>query len=260
MTATATPSPSPTATFTPTPLPPLIAVDAGHGGIDLGARHFGPDGHMDFHESDVNLDLALRVRDALEARGYRVLLTRDGDYWLNEDEEDLSGDDHVNWVDELQMRLDLINEAEADLLLSIHQNAFYGGAGVQSDRVGGTVTYYCAERPFGEDSLRLAELIQEAIIGALREVGHDPMDRGVQPDIVLDESNKPGKHLILLGPESGRAVRPSQMPGVLSETLFITHYHEAVLARDPEVLDRLAEAYAEAIVAYFEGEPDQAMP
>ncbi|MBC7257307.1 MAG: N-acetylmuramoyl-L-alanine amidase, partial [Chloroflexi bacterium] len=74
---TALPSLTPTATplLTPTPEPavwgPLVVIDAGHGGKDLGARHFDETGHMDFYEAQVNLDLALRVRDLLIARGYR---------------------------------------------------------------------------------------------------------------------------------------------------------------------------------------------
>jgi len=129
-----TPSPSPTVipslsptrlpSKTPTPLGPLVAVDPGHGGQDLGARHFDASGHMDFNEAQVNLDLALRLRDLLVQRGYRVLLTRDGDYQLHEDGEDVNGDGHHEYVvDENQARIDVINASDAELLLAIHQNA-----------------------------------------------------------------------------------------------------------------------------------------
>lgn len=249
---TATPVPSPSCTPPPTPTPtppaPLIAVDAGHGGRDLGARHFDARGEMDYHESTVNLDLALLVRDALLRRGFRVLLVRDGDYLLNDWDEDTNGDGTIDWADDLQTRIDLVNAQGADLLLSIHQNAFYYRSGADSSDVGGTITYYCGDRPFSDESLRFAWLVQEALVATFREeLGHDVDDRGVEDDVAL------GAHLILLGPESERTARPSEMPGVLSETMFITHRREGMLARDPEALRALAEAYANAVEAYFAG-------
>jgi len=244
----ATPSPEPTATATPPPL--RVAIDPGHGGRDLGARHFDDEGHMDFCESEVNLDIALRLRELLLEQGFEVVMTRDDDYALNPRGEDLSGDGVVDHVDELQARLDLVNEAEADLLLSIHQNAFYWGTGEPAEDVGGTITFYCADRTFGEENLLLANLVHQEVLAAFSDLAYDINDRGVEDDKELDVPGGEGKYLILLGPKTDRSVRPSQMPGVLSEALFITHVEEAALAREPAALDRLAEAYTRAIVAY----------
>ena len=221
----ATPTASPTATPSPTATlsAPLIAVDAGHGGRDLGARHFDARGEMDYHESTVNLELALLVRDALVRRGFRVLLMRNGDYMLNDGEEDTNDDRVLDTADDLQTRIDLVNAQGADLLLSIHQNAFYYRSGADSSDVGGVITYYCADRPFGEESLRFARLVQEALVTIYRDaLGHDIDDRGVEVDGAL------GGHLILLGPETERTARPSEMPAILSETMFITHRREGV--------------------------------
>lgn len=258
---TSTPRPSRTPTVTPsltaTPLAsktptvplPLIAIDPGHGGIDLGARHFDAQGHMDWNEAQVNLDLALRLRDLLVGRGYRVMMTRDGDYSVHEVGEDVNGDGHHEYVvDENQARIDLINEAGADLLLSIHQNA-YEGQGAED--VGGTVTYYCGHRPFSDRSLRFAQLVQRALIETFQSLGHDIRDRGVQSDLELQTADHPGRHIILLGPKTERIVRPCQVPGILSESLFITHRREAELARDSAALDAIAKSFADAIDAYF---------
>lgn len=255
----ATPSPTHTATITPTPtpLPPLIVVDPGHGGVDLGARHFDASGHMDFCESQVNLDIALRLRDLLLARGYRVLMTRDGDYRIFDD-QDVNGDGEVTHLDEVQARIDLANAAGADLLLSIHQNAYERADGGYVGDVGGTVVYYCADRPFAERSLLLAERVHAHLLEAFADLGHAVRDRGVWDDAILREPGEPGKHIVLLGPEDERTVRPSEMPGVLSETLFVTHDLEAQLARDPVALDRFALAYADAIDAYWAALGEQA--
>ncbi|MBC7234734.1 MAG: N-acetylmuramoyl-L-alanine amidase [Chloroflexi bacterium] len=244
-----TPSPSPSPSFPPGP---LIAIDAGHGGVDLGAVHLDDAGRLDLTESEVNLAIALELQTLLLERGYRVYMVRDGDYSLNEEEgRDVNDNGLVDFVDEAQARVDAVNKAGVDLLLSIHQNAFYRRDGSPAEDVGGTVTYYCADRPFSADSLRFAEQVQEKLVAALRELGHDVHDRGVQDDLVLQVPGEPGSHLILLGPQTERIVRPSEMPGVLSETLFITHRGEVALLKDGRALRRLALAYAEAIDAYF---------
>lgn len=148
-------------------------------------------------------------------------------------------------------RTDLVNKAGADLLLSIHQNAYYGD---DAENVGGTQTLYCAERPFGEDSHRFACLVHEKLLVALRKVGYESRDRGVMCDADLKVPGAKGAHLILLGPRTERISIPSQMPGVLSETLFVTNDVEAELLRRADVQDALAGAYAEAIDAYFREE------
>ena len=211
---------------------------------------------MDLHESSVNLTLAVRIAERLRRIGYVVLLIRDGDYQLNAERVDVNGSGEVDYVDEVQARVDLINERSADLLLSIHQNGFYLADGSQDRETGGTVTFYCADRPFSADSYRFASLVQEKIVTALASVGYGTRDRGVMDDIVLKEEGEPGDHLILLGPKAERIVRPCTVPGVLSETLFLTSDQEAALLQQDHVLDALADAYVEAIEAYFAGEGD----
>lgn len=252
--STATTEPTPTVTPVPTLTHtpgPLIALDPGHGGDDLGARHFDAAGRMDMHESAINLALALALRDLLGERGYRVLMTRDTDVGLNPNEEDINGDGKVDSLDDLQARLDLVNVAGADLFLSIHLNAFEYSPGVLAPDVGGSVTFYCQDRPFGARSQRFAELVHQGVLDVFADVGYDIRDRGALDDLQLDVAGQPGTHLIVLGPESERIVRSSQMPGALTEPAFITHADESLLLNDPDVQARLARAYADAIDAYF---------
>lgn len=244
----------PTQTPKPTPLPPLVAIDPGHGGEDLGAVRTNSDGSLAFTESDVNLAIALRFRDALEVRGYRVLLTRDGDYGLNPQGLDVNEDGNIDHLDDLQTRIDMANQAGADILVSIHQNSFVWPNGRSAPDVGGTVTFYNAYREFGDQNRRLALLVQRELVAAIQELGHDVLDRGAQVDHQLESDPEGGRFLIVLGPESPRIARASEMPGVLSETLFLTHDREAELLQDPQALDAIAEAYARAVHLYFESE------
>lgn len=57
----------------PRPATNIVVLDPAHGGTDLGARGAGG-----VHESDVVLDFAARTRTALEAQGFQVILTRQG--------------------------------------------------------------------------------------------------------------------------------------------------------------------------------------
>lgn len=246
-TATATPSPTVTPTDTPRPLARavLVGIDPGHGGRDLGARHFNADGHMDFNESQVVLEIGLRLAQLLRDRGYGVVMTRDGDYYLNDKEKlDINGDGWYDEMDQLQQRVDILNAAGADLIISLHFNAYEGE---DVDEVGGTTTYYCAARPFSDQSERLAQLIQEHTLRALAETGYDSRDRGVRLDL---EAGTPDEHLILLGPEDEDCARASEMPGALVESLFITNETEAQLMRQEPVLDALAAALFRAVEDY----------
>jgi len=78
-----------------------IIVDAGHGGNDPGAI-----GRSGLKEKDVNLDIVKRLAKLLKDRGAEVILTRQTDRFVT-----------------LPGRVDIANDAKADLFISIHSNA-----------------------------------------------------------------------------------------------------------------------------------------
>lgn len=88
-----------------------IYIDPGHGGIDPGAVYKG------IKEEDINLQIALKIRNVLENRGATAYLTRDGDYDLAESNTSLRK------RSDLQNRSNLINNSNVDLYISIHMNA-----------------------------------------------------------------------------------------------------------------------------------------
>lgn len=245
-----------TSQTTPTPLPiygegkHLVAIDAGHGGIDEGTDHIAEDGTIDYTESQINLAVALRLRDILVKNGVRVYLDRQGDYGVNPDWIDTNGDGLNDLGDELQTRLDQINASGAELLLSLHENAAtYADSSINPD-VNGSSTYYCDARPFSDLSLRFAELVHQEVLDGLAAYGYQSYDLGVLDDTEIDDY-EPKLHLILLGPQTDRIARPSQMPTVLDEPLFATNVIEGWMLPQAEVQDALAQAYARAIIRYF---------
>ena len=96
------------------PQAPKVAIDAGHGGYDGGAQ-WG-----DVIEKDINLAITMQLREILLATGYRVALTRYGDYSLVEQEQVSNPKKREDMV----RRLAVIEEFQPDAILVIHCNAF----------------------------------------------------------------------------------------------------------------------------------------
>lgn len=115
------------------PFPARIVVDAGHGGKDIGANRNG------VNEKDLNLSLALMVRDALAAKGFKVYMTRSSDVFLP-----------------LPEITAITNRIHPDLFISIHHNASVNPA------LKGLETYY-----FTPQSVALARRVHAREINAV---------------------------------------------------------------------------------------------
>lgn len=90
--------------------PPGVAIDPGHGGYDGGATWGG------VVEKNINLEISLSLRELLLAAGYRVVMTRYGDYSLVEQAQTKKREDMVR-------RLAVIEQFQPDYFLCIHCNA-----------------------------------------------------------------------------------------------------------------------------------------
>jgi peptidoglycan/xylan/chitin deacetylase (PgdA/CDA1 family) len=107
-------------------------------------------------------------------------------------------------------------------------------------------------REFNAENLRLAKLVHAAQLEALREQGYQARDWEVLRDDTFDTPSQAKikvdyKFLYLIGPVGPLRTRPSQMPGVIAEPLFLTNPKDAELAKTAEVRDALARAYARAV-------------
>jgi N-acetylmuramoyl-L-alanine amidase len=148
----------------------------------------------------------------------------------------------VNLSDELQARIDLANSAGADLLVSIHFN------GTTDSAVKGTQIFYSDGRPFTDRNKMLADLTDAAIVKALADAGFTARDRkGTSDRTILGGDS----HYYLLGPRSDIIKRPSQMPAIIGEALYLTNPDEASALRQDRILDALAKGYCDGIKAYF---------
>ncbi|MEG0314495.1 MAG: N-acetylmuramoyl-L-alanine amidase [Erysipelotrichaceae bacterium] len=99
-----------------------VVVDAGHGGMDGGARA------GDIQEADLNLSIAKYISEGLKGMGAKVTLTRS-------DNSDLAGNTTGRRKKEdMLKRINIINSEPIDLFISVHMNA-YSNSGVSGSQI-----------------------------------------------------------------------------------------------------------------------------
>lgn len=247
--------------------PKVIALDPGHGGPEVGAVHPGSRGRPPLTEKDSNLDMAFRLRSLLEAAGYQVVLTRETDRRATGESTGPTAFPATRL--DLQRRIDIANEAGADLFISLHSN------GSPNPAESGVEVWYDPNRPFGAENVRLAGLVQRHILESLAAYGYRARDRGIKDDTTFRFFNGRYIPLFVLGPPREttrtevirRGARPedvgfppdadvmmtraTQMPGVLVEMLFLTNDADAEVLRDPAGRDAIARGIRDAINAFF---------
>lgn len=114
----------------------LIAIDIGHGGLDIGSSY------QNIYEKDINLAIGKKLEKVLSRNGASVIMIRDGDYDL------ASPNAKRRKKSDFDNRIKLINESNANLYLSIHTNYL-------SDN-----SYYGAQVFYDKDNMKLANYIQ----------------------------------------------------------------------------------------------------
>jgi N-acetylmuramoyl-L-alanine amidase len=207
-----------------------IVIDAGHGGVDNGARGYD----KRYVEKQATLDIAKRVVGILsQEKDLEVFMTRKADYYIT-----------------LKYRTTFANSHNADLFVSIHCNAnpntsAYGTETfVYSSKASNDVAEVAAERENGKDDFvdfTLNDLLHHAF-----------RDRSYALATYVDD---------LIRDRLGQKIRrPLQapfyvlarvnMPSILIETAFITNPTEEEKLKDADWRDKMAHAIADAILAY----------
>jgi N-acetylmuramoyl-L-alanine amidase len=243
----------------------LVCIDAGHGGWDDGRVREQNSRAPGILEKDINLGMAWMLKERLEQEGIAVVMTRESGLAVNVFNEDVNDDgqtlqdsEQAGDRDELQARINICNEAGADLLISLHLNGYDDPAAR-----GYEVLYTRAPfRPFGDRSADFATYVYREIGAAYKKAGFDTTPRGALPDDELNAVMHDGgveRHLIMLGPAIENAdytINPSQMPGIIIEPVFITNDDDAAFIARTENQRLLVDAYAGGILQYFEKYPD----
>ena len=220
----------------------VIAIDAGHGGEDPGAR--GPSG---VYEKDIVLQISRQLAEMVNRqKGMRAVLIREGDYFLP-----------------LRKRIEKARANKADLFVSIHADAF------KDPRVSGSSVYILSERGASSEAARwLAE--QENASDLIGGVSLDVEDN-VLASVLLDLSQTASleasidvadrvlSRLKELGKVHKRKVQSAgfavlkspDIPSILIETAYISNPSEEKNLRSREYQNKLAGAILDGLHGYF---------
>lgn len=223
-----------------------IAIDAGHGGEDPGAR--GSSGSL---EKNITLAIARKIKALLDdAPNMRGVLIRDGDYFIP-----------------LGMRVAKARKVNADLFISIHADAF-----IKPSARGSSVFALSEHGATSTTARWLAKKENEAdLIGGVNIAVKDPYLARTLLDLsqtaTINDSMKLAKHVLHeLGDindlhkgqveQAGFAVLKSpDIPSILVETAFISNPAEERRLLDEDYQTKLAQAVLNGINRYFAQNP-----
>ena len=215
-----------------------VVLDPGHGGHDPGAS--GPGG---VQEKEVVLDVALRLKQRLEAEGVRVLMTRSDDRFLS-----------------LSQRAGFANRHRADLFLSVHANSS------RARSASGYEVYYLSEAT--DDAARAYAAAENA---ALEMEGGPPdgLSRDTEAivwDLLNTENRTASRELAAIvcrglqrylpaynrGVKSARfyVLKWAQMPAVLIEVGFVSHRTEGRRLASAGYQQHVTEGIAHGLLTY----------
>lgn len=188
-----------------------IIVDAGHGGIDGGATSC-----TGVLESQFNLEIALRLNDLLHFLGYETKMIRTTDTSIYTEGNTIASQK----VSDLKARVNIVNDTENAILISIHQNTYPDG------RYSGAQVFYAGD----EESRTLAKQMQTAF--------KETLNPGSK------RQSKPSDGIYLM--------QNITRPGVLIECGFISNAEEEAKLRSEEYQKRLSCVIATCLSSYLE--------
>lgn len=193
-----------------------IALDAGHGGVDGGAVS-----KQGVVEKDLNMAIALYLRDYLQQAGAIVVMTREGDY-------DLAAPDTKTYsrrkTEDLHKRVNVIKGSQPHLVVSIHMNS------IPSAKWSGAQTFYNPANH--QDSKLLAAAIQNEIKRNLENTSR----------VAATENS-----VYLL-----KAI--TDVPTALIEVGFLSNPGEAARLADSEYQRKVAASIYQGLLRYAAGE------
>jgi N-acetylmuramoyl-L-alanine amidase len=224
----------------------IVAIDAGHGGEDPGAK-----GRGGTREKNVTLDIARRLKAQIDKEpNMRAVLVRDGDYFIP-----------------LAQRVQKARRLQADLLVSVHADAF-----VQPNARGSSV-FALSERGATSAAARwLAKKENESdTIGGVNLGVKDPVLARTLLDLsqtaTINDSLKLAKAVLSEMGEVNQLHKPSveqagfavlkapDIPSILVETAFISNPEEEKRLRDSAYQDKIAAAVLGGLKRYLAQNP-----
>lgn len=185
-----------------------IVLDPGHGGDDPGKV-----GINLALEKDLNLIIANKVADILVDKGYDVVMTR-------EEDTGVGGETGISKVEDLAARVELINETNPVLVVSIHQNSY------ELEEIKGAQVFYYTNSIEGES---LAQYVQEALLEIDKENTRQIKDN-----------------------DTYYLLCRTQVPTIIVECGFLSNMEEANKLIDDTYQTEIANAIVKGLEAYLQ--------
>jgi N-acetylmuramoyl-L-alanine amidase len=229
--------------------PRTVVVDAGHGGIDSGT--IGVDGLL---EKNLVLDEALRVKKALQKRGYVVKLTRDTDIYIP-----------------LRERVNIARGYQADLFVSLHADSN------PDPSVSGFSVYTLSESGSDKEAAALARKENQSdVIAGVDLSGENSPVASILIDLAQrDTMNRSARFAETVVPQLSQAtnvlprephrsaafavLKAPDVPAVLIELGYLSNAHDCTQMGTVEWRDGAAQAIAGSVDRFF-GQPVQPVP
>ena len=193
---------------------PVIILDAGHGGADGGATS-----KSGISEKDLNLDYTKTIAAYLQASGYEVALTRDGDYMLTDGNKNTS-----KKRQDLENRLAFAEKYPDSIFISIHMNSF------PQEQYSGLQVYYSANGENTAESRMLAAYIQSFAHNFLQNSNERQIKPATSAIFILDKI---------------------KIPAALVECGFLSNEEEAAALATDEYRQKLALVISCAVEEYI---------
>ena len=220
----------------------IIAIDAGHGGEDPGAK--GPSG---VYEKDVVFKIAKRLVEVINnERGMRAVMIREGDYYMP-----------------LRKRIEKARKHRADLFMSIHADAF------RDPKVNGSSVYVLSQRGASSEAARWlaeSENASDLIGGVSLDVKDDvlasvllDLSQTASLEASIDIADRVLKGLKGIGKVHKRTVQSAgfavlkspDIPSILIETAFISNPREEKKLLSQQHQTSMANAILDGLRGYF---------
>lgn len=190
-----------------------VIIDAGHGGPDGGTS--AADGTLEKH---LNLEIAHKLNEILQSMGIKTIMVRTEDVSIHDDSASTIRQKKIS---DLRNRLNIINNTENVIFVSIHQNHF------SSSKYSGSQVFYSKNNP---DSKNLAESIRQSVISYLQKDN-------------TREIKKSGSEIYLLN--------NAQAPAVMVECGFLSNYNDTQNLKDEKYQQKIAFTIAIGISDYL---------